>query len=261
MKLDPVTLTIHRKDGCETREIPIGSVAGARFSSRDVEATRKELDADIAREGRYSCATLTNPAMFRIARDRLTQESEFEVQGALTGGEAEVVLIRTGEEVLVSIGSDQCDRELDPLFPDKPKQMCPHPMARAAWPYDEVADHWDDLRIYSEVSCQGHTIPLQDAPLSGLVTADYLLAMDVVKSLPNPAFIYGGSTDFLDTAAEQVAKLGLPEMTSHGVGDSFLVRLTDPALNRSIEHTFCAIPVGDDYHERKDRGEKRAPHH
>ena len=261
MKLDHVTLTIQRKDGSETREIPIGSVAGARFSSRDVEATRKELDADLARDGRYSAATLTNPSIFRIARDRLTQESEFEVQGALTGGEAEVVLIRAADEILVSIGSDHCDRELDPLFPDKPKQMCPHPMARDAWPYEEVRDHWDDLRVYAEVSCGGHTIPLQDAPLSDLVTADYLLALDAVKSLPDPAFIYGGSTDFLDTLPGQVAKLALPEMTTHGVGDSFLVRLTDPVLARSIEHTFSAIPVGDDYEERKDRGQDRAPHH
>ena len=261
MKLDPVTITIQRKDGSQIREIPIGCVAGARFSSRDIEGTRKELDADLARDGRYSAATLTNPSIFRIARDRLTQGSEFEVQGALTGGEAEVVLIRIGGEVLVSIGSDHCDRELDPLFPDKPKQMCPHPMARAAWPYGEVRDHWDDLRIYSEVSCGAHTIPLQDAPLSDLVTADYLLAIDAVKSLPDPAFIYGGSTDFLDTVPDQVAKLGLPEMTSHGVGDSFLVRLTDPVLDRSIEHEYSAIPVGDDYHERKDRGQERAPHH
>ena len=261
MSIDPLRMTIRRKDGHEVREIPIGCVAGARFSSRDVEATRKELDADIARDGRYSAATLTNPSIFRITRDRLTQESEFEVQGALTGGEAEVVLIRTGDDVLVSIGSDHCDRELDPLFPDKPKQMCPHPVALAAWPYDEVRDHWDKLKIYSGVTCRGHTIPLQDASLSELVAADYLLAMDTVKALPDPLFLYGGSTSFLESAAEEIEHLGLPESVAHGVGDAFLVRLVDPVLDRSIEHRYCAMPVGDDYQERKDRGDPRSPHH
>ena len=51
-----------------------------------------------------------------------------------------MVAIRAGNEIWISLGSDQCDRELDHLFPDKPKQMCPHPIASVVWPYDEVKD-------------------------------------------------------------------------------------------------------------------------
>tara|TARA_B100000809_G_scaffold257118_1_gene298147 strand:+ start:768 stop:1553 length:786 start_codon:yes stop_codon:yes gene_type:complete len=261
MRIDPVYFAIQRKAGTEEKEIPIGCVAGARFASRDMEGMRKALDEQIAREGRYSGASMTNPSIFRITRDRLTQSDTFEVQGAHTGGEVEIVAIRTAEEVLISVGSDQCDRELDPLFPDKPKQMCPHPMAKIAWPYEEVRDHWDELKVYSEVSRNGQTITLQDSTLSTLVSLEYLLSMDVVKNLPDPMFLYCGTANFLPSAAEQVEKLDLPEMTCHGVGDSFLVRLTDPVLGRTIEHQYSAIPVGDDYDERKDRGVLPAPHH
>jgi hypothetical protein len=170
-------MVIQSKEGEERRSIPIGSVSGARFSSRDVEGMRRTLDAALARG---ESGTKTNPSIFRIARYLLTQSDEFEVQGPLTGGEAEIVAIRNGGEILITAGSDQCDRELDPLFQDKPKQMCPHPIAAVAWPYAEVRDHWDSLRIYSHVEVDGHVIPLQDSPASELVDLEYLLAMTEV---------------------------------------------------------------------------------
>jgi hypothetical protein len=261
MHTDPIQLIIERKEGPEEKVIPIGSVSCARFSSRDLEATRKELDDMIAEEGRYTAACLTNPSICRIARYLLTQDAEFDVQGSLTGGEGEFVVIRNGAEVFISVGSDQCDREIDGIFPDKPKQMCPHPMARTAWPYEEVRDHWDSLRIHSEITCRGRTVTLQDASISELVDCEYLLAMESVQALPDPMFLFGGATEFVPTLEDEVLRLGLPEMTCHGVGDSFMVQLIDPVLDRTISHKFSAIPLGDDYNERKDRGEQRAPHH
>ena len=261
MNVPSIRFTIQRKTGTETREIEVASVAGARFSARDVSAMRRELDEQIAAEGRYSSATMTNPSIFRIGRYLLTQDCEFEVQGAMTGGECEVVAVLMADETLISVGSDQCDRELDPLFPDKPKQMCPHPVATTVWPYEEVAAHWDSLRVHSEVFCQGTSIVLQDAPLAELVALEHLLALDAVAKLPKPAFLYGGAAAFMPSAAEQIAQMGLPETAAHGVGDSFLVRLTDPVLGRCIEHQFSPVPVGDDYDERKNRGESLTPHH
>jgi len=211
------------------------------------------LDEMIARDGRYSAATETNPSIFRIGRYLLTQASEFEVQGHLTGGEAEVVAIRDGTEVFISVGSDQCDRELDPLFPDKPKQMCPHPIASVAWPYSEVREHWDSLRISSEVIVGKDTIPLQDSLLRVLVDLEFLLAMEEVKTLPDPMFLYCGAAPFLESAQSMVKRLGLPEETTDGVGDEFLVRLNDPVLDRIIEHRFRPIAIGDDFSERAKR--------
>lgn len=256
MRIEPVRLVVHTGKGSEQRAIDVGSVAGARYASRDLEGTRAKLDSLLA-QGKS--ATRTNPSIFRIGRYLLTQSEEFEVQGPLTGGEVEIVAIRNGDEILISVGSDQCDRELDPLFQDKPKQMCPHPLAHAAWPYDEVRDHWDDLQLYGHVVVGEHVVPVQESTAAVLVDLEYLLAMDEVVALPDPAFLYCGAVAFLSSAAETATRLHLPEETALGVGDAFLVRLHDPVLGRTIEHQFSAVPLGDDLAERG--GEGVTPHH
>ncbi len=254
MRTHNIDLNIESKDGVAPRTFMVGSVAGARFTARDVEGLRKQMDEQLAQEGHFSSATFTNPSIFRIARYLLTQDTEFEVQGTMTGGEGEVVAIRDGDEVFISVGSDQCDRELDPIFPDKPKQMCPHPVATTAWPYVEVKDHWDQLRIQSTVTTQGHAVPLQDSPLDALVTLDFLLDMPTVRSLPDAVVLFCGSSPFLDSAEEAVKEHNLSPFTTWGVGDAFSVRLYDPVLERAIEHSFVPVPVGDDLAERQSEG-------
>ena len=254
MRTHNIDLNIESKNGVTPRTFEVGSVAGARFTARDVETTRKQMDEQLAAEGHFSSATFTNPSIFRIARYLLTQDTAFEVQGTMTGGEGEVVAIRDGGEVFISVGSDQCDRELDPIFPDKPKQMCPHPVATTAWPYAEVEDHWDDLRIQSTVTTQGHAVPLQDSRLEALVTLDYLRDMPSVQSLPDVAVLFCGSSPFLDSAEEAVKEYNLSPFTTWGVGDAFFVRLYDPVLERAIEHSFMPVPVGDDLAERQLEG-------
>ncbi len=252
MRIDPVEMTIQSKQGTGRRSFPIGSVCGTRYSSRDVEGMRKQLDEMLERDGHFTSGTRTNPSIYHIGRYLLTQASTFEVQGPLTGGEAEVVAIREGDEVFISVGSDQCDRELDPLFPDKPKQMCPHPIASTAWPYSEVRDHWDDLRIDSQVVAGGHTVPLQDSSLSELVDLEFLLGMDAVKTLADSMVLFCGASPFLSSATETVKAHGLPKETVKGVGETFIMRLHDPVLDRAIEHRYRALPLGDDLAERRD---------
>jgi hypothetical protein len=248
MRIDPVEFTIHTKDGDRKHSIPIGSVAGARFSSRDRAAMRKTLD-ELRATGMGG--TGKNPSIFRIARYLLTQAEEFEVQGPLTGGEAEVVAIREGDEIWISLGSDQCDRELDPLFQDKPKQMCPHPIARDAWSYAEVKDHWDELEMHSEVVVGDHVVPYQDNALSVLVDVEFLLGLEDVKSLPFPSFLYCGASSAAAAGKEKIKELGLSEDPLHGIGDRFRMRLFDPVHDRAIEHEFSAVPVGDDLEDRR----------
>ena len=251
MQIFSIEMMIESRQGRTGRMFEIGSVGGARFSSRDVEGTRRALDAEIAADGHYTGATRTNPSIFRIGRYLLTQTEEFEVQGPLTGCEAEVVAIREGDEIFVSVGSDQCDRELDPIFPDKPKQMCPHPVAVTAWPYEEVKDHWDELRIYSQVIAAGHRVVIQDTTIDTQVDLEYLLKLDKVCSMLDAMILYCGAAPFMEEAiAEAIAQHHLPPETAAGTGDQVLVRLHDPILDRTIEHSFRPVPLGDELGER-----------
>jgi len=86
MRIDPIVMAIRSEQGTEERSIPVGSVGGARLASRDIEGMRKQSDDVLARG---LAGTRTNPSIFRIGRYLLTQAMEFEVQGALTGGECE----------------------------------------------------------------------------------------------------------------------------------------------------------------------------
>ncbi len=251
MHIDPLEMTVQRQDRSEQRSFDTASVAGARFSSRDVAGMRRRMDEKLARAGRFTGATKANPSVYRIARYLLTQGPVFEVQGPLTGGEAEVVMIRTAEEIFISVGSDQCDRELDPIFPDKPKQLCPHPVATTAWPYGEVRDHWDSLQLQSRVTVGDQTVTLQDGDLSANVDLEFILAMSTVSELANPLVFFCGSTPLGAAAIAEIERLGLPEWTSHGIGDEYFCRLHDPVLDRTIEHTYRAIPLGDDLDDRR----------
>lgn len=251
MRTIPIDLKIEARDDTTQRTIEISAVAGARFSLRDTQLMRKQLDDAIARDGYYSSATRTNPSIFRIGRYLLTQEPQIEVQGSRTSGEAEVVAIRDGRELFITVGSDHCDREIDPLFPDKPKQMCPHPIASTAWPYAEVKDHWDQLHICSHVEINGHSVALQDSTIDTQVHLETLLAMDEVKQLPEKHVLYCGSVTYMvDAIAKTVREKSLPPETAQGCGDQFKMRLHDPVLNRTIEHAYQPVPLGDDLHER-----------
>ena len=248
LRIDPIEITIQNLRGKRKRSFTIGSVAGVMYASRNIEETRKTLN-NLIKEGLP--ATKKNPSIFRISRYLLTQSSDFEVQGPLTGGECEVVVILDGDEIFISIGSDHCDRELHLLFFEKPKQMCPHPIASTAWPFDEVHDHWDSLRISSYVTLGDHKIQIQNSDLSCLVDLDFLLTMEEVKYLPAPAFLFCGTTNFLISAQEEIDKLGLQQEVALGVGDVFEVELYDPVLKRNISHSYKAVPVGDFFEERR----------
>jgi hypothetical protein len=249
MQIDTVSITLQGLTKTETRRIAVSSVAGARYSLRDTKGMRKHLD-DLLAQG--NPVPMTNPSIYRIGRYLLTQSAEFEVQGPLTGGECEVVAIRDlDERVFITVGSDHCDRELEPLFGDKTKQMCPHPLASTAWYYDEVRDHWDSLQLSSRVTVGKVTIKLQDNYLSTLVDLEYLLQMEKVNSLPRPMALFCGAVALCDSVSTEIDEYKLPPETAEGVGDSFTVRLHDPVLQRSIEHSYKAIVLGDDIEERR----------
>ena len=187
---------------------------------------------------------------YRISRYLATTADWIEVQGPLTGGEAEAVAIFTGEQILIGLGSDQCDRELDPLFLEKPKQLCPHPLGPEVWRYDDVRDHWDDLQIESEVNVNGHTLSLQRFSLAELVTLEMLLAGDALRVRPDGTIFFCGTGGAVPEAQSEIARLGLPPETISGVGQVFRMRLRDPVLDREIRHAYRVEVLGDDLADR-----------
>ncbi len=83
-----------------------------------------------------------------------------EVASASTCGEAEPVLIRLPSgELFVGIGSDHTDRELEKSSIHLSKAVCAKIVGPSVWPFAEVVECWDNLRLRSWA---GEASPYQD---------------------------------------------------------------------------------------------------
>jgi hypothetical protein len=163
------------------------------------------------------------PAFYSAMTCLLTQEEAIEVVGAGTRPEVEFVLFSWQGRRYVTVGKDQFDLETEKrLSTEKAKNLCQKVVGRLAWPLDEVAAHWDSLRL--ELS-QGEII-LQSGSVAGILSPEALLA-----AAPAPlerdaqtALVFSGTIPF---------RQGMEP----GFGP-FSMSLTDPVLGRGISQLF-----------------------
>lgn len=137
--------------GKSERIFNVKTLACARYCGRDRARVRAELE-ELRKKG--GAVEDENPSICKMSRYLITTDQEIEVQGIKTSGEVEVVALVDRDEILVTIGSDHCDRTLERQYTDKPKQMVPKIMSPKVWRYAEIRDHWDELVMKSEVTVQ-----------------------------------------------------------------------------------------------------------
>jgi hypothetical protein len=215
-------LQLVTKEGSTNRSIKILRMINAGYVGRNKEAVQAHID-ELAKEG----VPVPNevPMIFPVVSSNLTTGHEIEVVGGKTSGEVEYVLLLDGDEVLVGIGSDHTDREVEVLSIVKSKQVCPNVMAAEVWTLDEVIDGWDDMIIRSWVKTgEAETeILYQEATLGTIIPAVELL--NIVKSNVNDG-ILDGIAIFSGT---------VPVVTGEMIfGTHFRVELFDPGLDRAI---------------------------
>jgi len=160
----------------------------AGYTGRNQEAVRAHIN-ELAAQG--VAAPEEIPAIFRVTLDRLTTDSEIEVVGAHTSGEAEAVLLVEGDDIWVGIGSDHTDRELEKVNITAAKQVCPKPVSADVWRYADVRDRWDSLVLRSWVGEQLY----QEGRLSAVLRPEDLLAIlrRRLEKLVDAAAIFTGT--------------------------------------------------------------------
>jgi hypothetical protein len=89
----------------------------------------------------------TTPCFYRLGVELLTQAKQIDVVGNHSSGEAECVLVQSTAGLLVTVGSDHTDRQVEAYGVTVSKQVCPKPLAREAWRFDDLAGHWDQLQL------------------------------------------------------------------------------------------------------------------
>lgn len=118
----------------------------------------------------------TTPCFYRLGSELLTQAEQIDVVGTKSSGEAECVLVHSNAGLLVTVGSDHTDREVEAYGVTVSKQVCPKPVARDAWRFEDVADHWDQLELRAHAIANGERRVYQQGSVASLLPAADLLA-------------------------------------------------------------------------------------
>jgi hypothetical protein len=173
-----------------------------------------------------------------------------EVQGPQTSGEVEFVAIRHGSDIYVSVGSDHNDRSLGDLWTAmlgrihdtaKSKQMVPAVVAKDAWLYDEVKEHWDEIVLKSFVTASNQRVPYQEFELRNLLGLEYYLS-NAPWFEQDGSVLLGGSTGRLSTVPETVYQ-GQTTLEDVIFPPDFHFEMLDPVLNRTISHSYSVISL------------------
>lgn len=176
------------------------------------------------------------PLYYRAGAALLTQADTIEALGDRSSGEAEPVLFVAGGRWWLTVGSDHTDREVEGYSVAVSKQMCPKPVAAAAWAWDDVAARQDELELRSRI-------------LEGDRWVDYqrgtLAAIRPLVTLRDAAFAGDPAGE---GAFVSCGTLGaLPDAQGVGIrpASRMEIELHDPRLGRSIVHRYRvqALPV------------------
>ncbi|HRP26865.1 MAG TPA: DUF2848 domain-containing protein [Burkholderiaceae bacterium] len=164
------------------------------------------------------------PLYYRVAANQLTQDEVIQVVGPHTSGEVEALVFASAGELFLSLTSDHTDRKLEAHSVALSKQICAKPVARTAWRLDDVAEHWDELQVCSNIAEDGVSKAYQEGALASLRSARELIAgYTGGKALP----------DGVGMSCGTVAVIGGIRPASE-----FHMVLRDPRRGLRIEHRY-----------------------
>lgn len=217
-------------DGRPARRIELtdAMLVVAGFTGRDQQA----IDAHIAELRMLGVpAPRRTPTLFVLPNWLLRIDpGRVQVGSTRTSGEVEPVLVReaTGE-LHVTVGSDHTDRQLEQVSFGAAKLACPKVIASTAWPFAELRDRWDDLRLHA--GADGLARPYQDAAVSMLRDPGDLLAeVDRrVDTAGRPLVLFLGTVPVLDERARYASRFacGLHDHT-RSIRLAYAIDVIDP---------------------------------
>ncbi len=244
-------LRVHPREGLGYDvNFTVSRLGCSRYAARDVESTSKMLEK--VRSDGYSIHEGRGSGICFKSRYLLTNEDAIEVQGQQTSGEVEFVAIRHADEILISVGSDHNDRSLEKMWTAmlgkifdtaKSKQMVPAVIAKDAWLYRDIKDHWDQIVVKSFVTVSNEKKLYQQLSLRDMLHMDYYL--DKTKwFVENGSVLFGGSGG-MSTDLPGILYQGQSTVQDVIFPSDFYFEMYDPVLGRTINHGYEVIPLED----------------
>lgn len=223
-----LTFSIPSAGGARTLTVAIDHFVIAGWAGRDHAAIEHHIE-ELAAIGVPRPSAV--PLFYRVAANQLTQDATVQMVGPDSSGEVEVLLFSHAGRSYVSLTSDHTDRKLEAHSVALSKQLCAKPVAREAWPLDEVLPHWDSLRIVSTITEDGREVEYQNGTLDSL-------------------------RDLRDLAQRHCGQPQLPEGMAMSCGtvavvggirpaNTFTMALVDDRLGRRLAHRYTVecLPV------------------
>ncbi|NNM74037.1 DUF2848 domain-containing protein [Enterovirga aerilata] len=133
------------------------------------------------------------PVYYRAAASTLVQGESLEVLGPDSSGEVEPVIVSLTDGLWIGIGSDHTDRTAEKMGIALSKQLCGKPLGPDLWPFHEVEDHWDALRLRAYATIEGERVLYQEGTLAALRTPSDLIARLPGGKLPIGTVMFGGT--------------------------------------------------------------------
>jgi hypothetical protein len=165
------------------------------------------------------------PCFYRLGANLITNGTAIDVAGVDSSGEVEYVLVSLAEGLHVAVGSDHTDRKVETYGVTVAKQMCPKPISRELWRFDDVEAHWDELMLRSWVTRRGKRELYQEGAVTRM-----LAPRDLMTSyLGQPGALPVGTAMYCGT----LAVIG-----EIGGGERFEIELEDPRLKRKLQHAY-----------------------
>jgi hypothetical protein len=202
----------------------IDSLVIAGWTGRDREAVEHHI-AELEAIGVARPSTI--PSFYHVGASLLTTADRIDVIGAASSGEVEIVLLSLPEGLYVGVGSDHTDRHIETVSVTAAKQMCPKPLGRMLWAFDEVEAHWDELILRSWVTANGVRRPYQEGAAARTLPPRELMSR------------YRGETGGLSPGTVMFCGT-LPVYGEVGGGDRFEIEIEDPRRHTKLQHAYVA---------------------
>ena len=194
-----LSLEVVNKKGSRPLEFLVKRMVNAGYVGRDRAAVEAHIE-ELRRAGVAPPPSV--PMVFPVLSHNITTSGPVEVLGSKTSGEAEYVLLMDGTHVLVGVGSDHTDRELESLSIVQSKQVCYNVLSPTVWEYEEVEPVWDELLIQSWVRPPGadKEVLYQSAPLAKILSAEKIMSLvesKLVGTVKDGLVIFSGTVPIL----------------------------------------------------------------
>ena len=225
----PITLEFTVEPEGKVKEVRIDDLVIAGWTGRNVEALEKHI-VELEELGVPRPSSV--PCFYRVGAEMFTNGETLQFLGDTSSGEVEFVLIGTDEGMLIGVGSDHTDREVETYSVPVSKQMCLKPVSKTVWRYADVADHFDDLLLRAWATEDGEKKLYQDGGVIAMRPPEELIGlyMPGKTELPTGTAMYCGT----------LAAIGGIRPAAR-----FDVEIEDPKLGRKISYGYDvrSLPV------------------